>query len=463
MVIYSDLIDCFRMRVYQPIVRPESSASNMSFQTQAPMPYHYTYDSGPFTYTQAPCVPYDGPNRYLKGMTLNGTTANGTTPNGVTPNGMGMNGQYNYGPDHLTQQMGQHHLYADSNINSSTRLPHMPQQPMPSRMPTVNGAGHPVHRAHTDSGDSGVAQPEPLRLANMIRAGAAEDPRSPNFGNPGPDRRTITGGRPRRDSSPHNMITSMARQKFTTRDLGLSQSAHAATEPNTNGNAAAFLGTNTIPPPTWFADIQNDFRPTVAQAFEVLPVMEACRAAVASTAGVIHICNLPYTSSRNEVIAFLGRTVQLINQPLGAPYFAVHIMMDRHTGKTNNCFVEVSTLKEAMWVVAQFRKRANEGRHAKIGNREVRVEISSQEELMSELFPLAKNVKWAGAMPIIDRSADFYYTGVKSAGFNGFLQDEELVHMAKHAETPQRVRIPSNSPQIRPPLTFSSPRSLSAA
>ncbi len=73
----------------------------------------------------------------------------------------------------------------------------------------------------------------------------------------------------------------------------------------------------------------------------------------------------------------------------------------------------------------------------KIGQRNVEVTISTQSELMKEVFPRAKCVLWddeKNGAPTLVANRDVY-----SSGFNGFITTEELTCMARHAETPLRV------------------------
>ena len=158
-----------------------------------------------------------------------------------------------------------------------------------------------------------------------------------------------------------------------------------------------------------------------------------------TTAGVVKFINIPYGTTRAELNAFLGRNVKILSQPAGSPFHAVHIIMDRHNAKTMDAYIEVTKYGEAVWVYNQYQKRLKEGRPGKIGDRAVEVAVSSQDELMRDLFPRAKNVTWEGGVPKVDKTITCYYPGVPAAGFRGFLQDEELVLMTKHAETPQRV------------------------
>jgi hypothetical protein len=210
---------------------------------------------------------------------------------------------------------------------------------------------------------------------------------------------------------------------------------------NTKGNAAAFLAVDTKPMPEFFAHIGRGIKPTVNEFFFVMPVIEPCRIAAPSNAGVVRIRNIPYSTPRAEITAFVGRSAKLVAQPLGSPYFAVHVLMERHTGKTMDAFIEVRNPAEAHFIVNQFSKRSREGRQPRIGDRFVEIEVSNQETLMRELFPRAKNVSWEGATPKIHVIEEFYYPGVPAAGFTGFLQPEEITMVVKHAETPHRVSV----------------------
>ena len=100
---------------------------------------------------------------------------------------------------------------------------------------------------------------------------------------------------------------------------------------------------------------------------------------------------------------------------------------------------EILAAAEATYVVNQIQKRIMQGRPPKVGDRQVEVLFSSQEELMGELFPRAKNVRWEGSAPVVLDNPQMFYPGVEAADFTGFLQGEEVVMVVKHAETPFRV------------------------
>lgn len=137
--------------------------------------------------------------------------------------------------------------------------------------------------------------------------------------------------------------------------------------------------------------------------------------------------------TRAEVLAFLGRNARIINESELEP---IHIIMERVTSKTLDCFVEFLDLDEAIAAVNRFETNRMGGRGGRLGQRHVEVELSTQGALLKELFPKAKNVHWECTKPqIIERDETDRY----NSGFQGLITKEELIMMVKHVETPQRV------------------------
>jgi hypothetical protein len=138
-------------------------------------------------------------------------------------------------------------------------------------------------------------------------------------------------------------------------------------------------------------------------------------------------------------MAFLGRNARIVDE---RSYEPVHIVMERVTSKTLDCYVEFISLNEAVLAVQRFEQNRTNGRGGRLGQRHVEVELSSQEGLMKDLFPKAKNVKWkAGRPQIIEKDPNDRY----NSGFQGFVSKEELVMLVKHVEAPQRVSSPQHS------------------
>lgn len=132
------------------------------------------------------------------------------------------------------------------------------------------------------------------------------------------------------------------------------------------------------------------------------------------------------------MVQFLGRNAKLVTSDFGSP---VHIIMDRSTGKTNDCYVEFFSVADAQAAVKRLRMR---GHQIKIGtpplDRVVTVDLSSQDCLLKELFPRAKNVVWKDGIPNIEQSTEPY-----NSGFKAFVTGEEMVMLVRHAEQPHRV------------------------
>ncbi len=110
--------------------------------------------------------------------------------------------------------------------------------------------------------------------------------------------------------------------------------------------------------------------------------------------------------------------------------------MERVTSKTLDCYVEFTNFNEALHAVNRFDINRSGGRGGRLGQRHVEIELSSQEALMTNLFPKVKNVTWHGSQPvIIARDPNDMY----NSGFSGFITKEELIMLVKHVEYPARV------------------------
>ena len=114
----------------------------------------------------------------------------------------------------------------------------------------------------------------------------------------------------------------------------------------------------------------------------------------------------------------------------------IHILMERHTAKTLDCYIEFISFAEAMNFVNACSNRKSMGHPPRIGERIIGVELSSQDMLMKSLFPNARNISWAGGHPRLIENTQNELSG---GTFRGFITGEELLHLAKHAERPDGV------------------------
>ncbi|KIW96877.1 uncharacterized protein Z519_02268 [Cladophialophora bantiana CBS 173.52] len=161
--------------------------------------------------------------------------------------------------------------------------------------------------------------------------------------------------------------------------------------------------------------------------------------------GVLKIINIPYTISIPEMQQFICKYIP--QHHLITPHVAgypIHIIMERSTGKTMDCYVELtSTLTAAQDWEHAFGLKCM--RIPKIGQRNVEVFLSNQGELMKDMFPRAKCIHFDSQQfgaPKLVPNRDIF-----SSGYKGFMTNEELTCMVRHAEYPQRSQFANRSMQ----------------
>ncbi|KAB8247904.1 hypothetical protein BDV35DRAFT_379348 [Aspergillus flavus] len=172
-------------------------------------------------------------------------------------------------------------------------------------------------------------------------------------------------------------------------------------------------------------DLDKPFS-TVAMR-EEMPIGSSVHTRQAPCWGVIKISNIPYSVTKSEIAQFVGRPARLIK---GCP---IHIIMERSTAKTMDCFVETETQEAAQRTVDRINSIYETGRAPRLGLRRVDVEYSNQDALLKDLFPRAKCISWEEGMPRELPNTDPY-----STGFSGFITSEEIVGAIRHAEIPHR-------------------------
>ncbi|THW16932.1 hypothetical protein D6D24_04185 [Aureobasidium pullulans] len=370
----------------------------------------------------------------MHGQHMNGQHMNGQHMNGQHMNGQHMNGQHINGRDMNGQQSNGHQMnspmpipramptaadqadpfvdpqppsYANTGFvpAQSSRQPFTsdPRSSLPSPVSSpssMNGTSYfnAPDAQHTNASTNNNQQPQTnaARMAEAIKSGTLD-----HFGGRSPPRGP--GDRPGNELAVQHVVRSQAT-----------------------------MAPDVHPDPDWVS-VHMHALPSIDEVYQHIPFVDTAADSVASTAGVIKIGNIPYGTTKNEVIAALGRTTRIAHQPRGASYLAIHIIMERSTGKTMDCYVELNTVAEAQAAVAGFQQRCVNSRHPRIGDRHVDIELSSQEELMKELFPRAKCVNWDGHTPQVYTTEEAF-----NSGFQGFVTSEEMVMITKHAETPQR-------------------------
>ncbi|KAI5293992.1 hypothetical protein KEM52_004898 [Ascosphaera acerosa] len=150
---------------------------------------------------------------------------------------------------------------------------------------------------------------------------------------------------------------------------------------------------------------------------------------------------VPFTIAKAELSQFIGRATRPLVTECGP---AVHIIIERSTGKTMDCFIEFASTADAHATLAWINGTFENGQPTRLGNRYVQAEMSSQSELMRAMFPRAKCVRWEGGVPVVVPRSE---GEIWSTGFTGFLTEEELFSTIRHAESPLRSPFISRCPR----------------
>ncbi|KAF3061262.1 putative rna rnp-1 protein [Daldinia childiae] len=169
-----------------------------------------------------------------------------------------------------------------------------------------------------------------------------------------------------------------------------------------------------------------------------MPFVETCHLAERSNHGIVCISNIPYEITRAEIIAFLGRSARILNDK-DEP---VHIIMDRVTSKTNDCYVEFVSFQDAVNAVDKHRAAIKQERHPKLGDRNVEMTVASQAKLMKELFPTAHGIDWHESPYAFTFGSEYDFEN-----FKGFVCAEEMGMLYKHAEANSHASYAKGCPE----------------
>ncbi|KAH8648359.1 hypothetical protein BX600DRAFT_389019, partial [Xylariales sp. PMI_506] len=152
--------------------------------------------------------------------------------------------------------------------------------------------------------------------------------------------------------------------------------------------------------------------------------------------GVIHMKNIPFNTTRQELIALIGRNSKILNDNEEP----VHIIMERVSSKTNDAYIEVYEVDHAIDIVDRLNSK---GRVSRLGDRPIDIEVSSQSQLMRDLFPIARGIIWHGSMPEIKPRNELEPWD----SFKTFVTPEEMTMLIKHVEVPQRSPFSRDCPE----------------
>ena len=104
--------------------------------------------------------------------------------------------------------------------------------------------------------------------------------------------------------------------------------------------------------------------------------------------------------------------------------------MDRMTGKTYDCYVELQATQAAQSIVSL---RTSLGQTQPLLDRVPIVEMSSLDTLLADMFPKARSIQWSNGQPSLRPGEP-----VDSPSKN-LITQEEMSTTVRYAESPQRV------------------------
>ncbi|KAK4452782.1 hypothetical protein QBC34DRAFT_292521 [Podospora aff. communis PSN243] len=192
---------------------------------------------------------------------------------------------------------------------------------------------------------------------------------------------------------------------------------------------------------TWLRNLTNTptGKPDVVTGMQNFPFVHSYSNHCAPEFGVVKLTNIPYATTKAEILAMIGRNAKL---PKDA-YEPVHIIMEKVTAKTQDAYVEFLTVEDAERAVQRYADLVDHRRQPRLGQRPVELELSSQEALLKDLFPFAFGVAWNGATPVIQPEIkDSPWTK-----FKGFVTAEEIHNLLRAVEMPQRGPYSRDVPQ----------------
>ncbi|KAF3160687.1 hypothetical protein TWF106_006034 [Orbilia oligospora] len=140
---------------------------------------------------------------------------------------------------------------------------------------------------------------------------------------------------------------------------------------------------------------------------------------------LVKIENIPYNLDDDMLFEFLGKSHGLVPEEHGG----IHIIMDRTTGKTMDCFLEFPSVGVAERFI---QRRCNNNRRCILGGRHISLELVRQGELMRWLFPKVRGATWGEDGDLVVGEWKAFHAPVE------IVSREELVMILGHARTPHR-------------------------
>lgn len=190
--------------------------------------------------------------------------------------------------------------------------------------------------------------------------------------------------------------------------------------------------------------------PTFNEALHNVPFCDLTTNITPLNPGVVKITEIPYSATRKEIAAIFGRHSEFVRYPQQQPhqkaaFEAVHIIMERATGKSMDAYAEFKNVEAARFAIERFvLNRTGIVRSARVGDRVVGLQLAPAQEMMKAIFPRAKCVEWTlNGVKILPAVTE----GYRSSGFTGFLHPEELLSLTRFSQEPHRSKYTISNPQ----------------
>ncbi|KAE9988560.1 hypothetical protein EG328_009693 [Venturia inaequalis] len=146
-------------------------------------------------------------------------------------------------------------------------------------------------------------------------------------------------------------------------------------------------------------------------------------------AGIVNITGNPFNIKTNEIMVSLGQDAVVQDYPKSSGIYAIHIIQDRMSGKTDDIYVELKDWNETEKIMRRYDGQNYRDRIPKLGNRRVNMALSTASALMKAIFPRAKCL-WLNGKP--ERPENWLVD--HPSNWDGFVTREEMVKVLMFTE-----------------------------
>lgn len=132
----------------------------------------------------------------------------------------------------------------------------------------------------------------------------------------------------------------------------------------------------------------------------------------------------------------LGQDAVVQDYPKSSGIYAIHIIQDRMSGKTDDIYVEMKDWNETEKIMRRYDGQNYRDRIPKLGNRRVNMALSTASALMKAIFPRAKCL-WLNGKP--ERPENWLVD--HPSNWDGFVTREEMVKVLMFTEQTNSAKV----------------------